>query len=195
MVEMPRKMKHATAHPLISKRGDPNHHVLALKPSTRKALLSRNQSSYTSSTTLRLILDNGCTRHVDPHERDLVNRRPTRETMSGIEDRPSAVTCIGDLPVVATDSKGRKRRLVIQGVRCVPNFTETLISVDSLWEDSRSEVRFADHLPTTARSCGRDDDGNLIWLQRSSCDRGPAKKCATLRRSLDFHHTTTASPP
>ena len=65
--------------------------------------------------------------------------------MSGIEDRPSAVTCIGDLPVVATDSKGKKRRLVIQGVRCVPNFTETLISVDSLWKDSRSEVRFADH--------------------------------------------------
>ena len=32
-------------------------------------------------------------------------------------------------------------------------------------------------------------------LQRSSCDRGTATKCATLRCSLDFYHTTTDTPP
>ena len=65
--------------------------------------------------------------------------------MSGIEDRPQHVTCIGDLPIVAIDSKGKRHRLVIKGVRCVPSFTETLISVDSLWEDFGTEVRFAGH--------------------------------------------------
>ena len=36
-------------------------------------------------------------------------------------------------------------------------------------------------------------DAQVTRLQRSSCDRGPATKCATLRCSLDFYHTTTAS--
>ena len=30
-------------------------------------------------------------------------------------------------------------------IRCVPAFTETLLSVDQLWEDAKVEVRFADH--------------------------------------------------
>jgi hypothetical protein len=65
--------------------------------------------------------------------------------MSGIKGSPSKVLCVGDLPVVATDSHGRKRRVLIKNVRCVPDFTETLISVDMLWEDCKAEARFANH--------------------------------------------------
>ena len=55
-----------------------DHHRLSVEPSTKRALLSRSQSPYHSSTTLRLVLDSGCTRHVHPHELDLINRRPSR---------------------------------------------------------------------------------------------------------------------
>ena len=49
------------------------------------------------------------------------------------------------LRAIARDSNGKLRRLLIHGVRCVPEFTDTLISVDRLWEETGSEVRFADH--------------------------------------------------
>ena len=44
-----------------------DHHVLSIKSSTKKALLSRSQSADFSATTLNLVLDSGCTRHVHPH--------------------------------------------------------------------------------------------------------------------------------
>ena len=55
------------------------------------------------------------------------------------------VTGIGDLPVIARDHMGKLVRLIIRGVRCVPTFTETLLSVDQFYEKSGVEVRFAGH--------------------------------------------------
>jgi hypothetical protein len=116
------------------------------------ALLNRSTATESYSAILCLVLDSGCTRHCHPHEKDLINCRRTRETMSGILGKPSPVTCIGDLPVIATDAHGRQRRVLIRNVRCVPAFTETLISVDRLWDDSKAEVRFADHKKITVKA-------------------------------------------
>ena len=118
---------------------------LGLNQKTIRALLSRETPSSPTSRTIRLILDSGCTMHCHPYENDLINRRPSNDTMSGIEGTKRKVKCVGDLPIVATDHRGKARELLIRGVRCVPGFTETLISVDRLWCDSQAEVRFADH--------------------------------------------------
>ena len=53
-------------------------------------------------------------------------------------------TCIGSLPVWAYDSKGAVRTVIIPNVRCVPFFTDTLISVDELWQLRRFDIRFKD---------------------------------------------------
>ena len=53
------------------------------------------------------------------------------------------ITVIGDLPLAARDRHGKLQRVTLRNVRCVPSFTDTLISVDQLWEDSGVEARFA----------------------------------------------------
>ena len=96
-------------------------------------------------TILMLVMDSGCTFHCHPHQTDLINFRPRRERMIGISGVSCDVTGIGDLPVIARDHMGRLIRLIIRDVRCVPTFTETLLSVDQFYEKSGVEVRFAGH--------------------------------------------------
>ena len=71
--------------------------------------------------------------------------------MSGIDGKPQQVKCIGDLPALVRDSSGIWRRVIIRDVRCVPSFTDTLISVDQFWEESKVNCVFNDirciHVP------------------------------------------------
>ena len=76
------------------------------------------------------VIDSRCSWHCHPHIDDLINRRPCNDTMAGIDGKPQRVKCIGDLPALARDSSGMWRRIIIRDVRCVPSFTDTLISVD-----------------------------------------------------------------
>jgi len=62
--------------------------------------------------------------------------------MTGIDGKPQKVTCIGDLPAMTRDHLGVWRRVVIRNVRCVPTFSDTLISVDQFWEDSQVDMVF-----------------------------------------------------
>eukprot|EP00966_Prymnesium_polylepis_P095639 2215907-Prymnesium_polylepis.1 len=55
-------------------------------------------------------------------------------------DRPCSV--IGDSPVVYLDSAGERRRTTICNVRCVPEFTCSMLSVAHLWEDSGVDTIF-----------------------------------------------------
>ncbi|MDC0525649.1 hypothetical protein OAO87_01525 [bacterium] len=118
----------ATHRALISKH---THCHMHLSTATRRALLGQKRAR---SGVLRLIVDSGCTMHCHPHESDLINKRATRETMSGAEGAKRSVKCIGDLPIAATDADGKTHRILLRNVRCVPQFTETLISVDQLFE-------------------------------------------------------------
>ena len=97
------------------------------------------------------VIDSGCSWHCHPHIGDLINQRPCNDTMAGIDGKPQRVKCIGDLPAVVRDSLGMWRRVVIRDVRCVPSFTDTLLSVDQFWEDGNVNCIFADvrciHVP------------------------------------------------
>ena len=120
-----------------------HHSSMNLSKTTLKALLNRGSSGQQTKGRLRLIIDSGCTINCHPRQSDLINQRPSRETMSGIDGIKRQVQCVGDLPIFARDQDGKERKLLVRGVRCVPQFTETLISVDRLWEDAKAEARFA----------------------------------------------------
>ena len=89
------------------------------------------------------IIDSGCTYHCHPHAEDMINARPCSQSMVAADGSKHRVTLIGDLPLVVRDRKGKLRRVILRNVRCVPSFTETLVSVDQLWEDASIEARFA----------------------------------------------------
>ena len=97
------------------------------------------------SLMIHAVMDSGCTLHCHPVRSDLVNFRPIREVMIGIDGARCDVIGIGDLPIVAKDRDGAQVNLTIRNVRCVPSFTDTLLSVEQFWTDSKVEVRFADH--------------------------------------------------
>ena len=105
---------------------------------------------------MALVMDSGCTFHCHPHKSDLLNVRPLRERMMGIDGHACDITGIGDLPIVAKDRNGKYQKLLIKDVRCAPQFTDTLLSVEQFWRESRVEVRFANHrsitIPATAEA-------------------------------------------
>ena len=127
---------------LINKRD--TKRPLGLTDRTYKALLNRRQPQLRGGR-IHLVLDSGCTMTCHPYASDLINHRPSNETMSGIDGKPKRVKLVGDLPVVARDKHGKLQKLILRNVRCVPDFTDTLVSVDQMWEESSVEVRFANH--------------------------------------------------
>lgn len=109
------------------------HALLFGKPATKINL---------STLICWAVIDSGCSWHCHPHAKDLINGRPCNDTMTGIDGKPQKVTCIGDLPALTRDHLGVWRRIIIKNVRCVPTFSDTLISVDQFWEDSQVDVIF-----------------------------------------------------
>ena len=59
----------------------------------------------------------------------------------GVDDRRGAGR-IGDLPALTRDHLGTWKRIIIRNVRCVPTFSDTLISVDQFWQDSKVDTLF-----------------------------------------------------
>ena len=106
---------------------------IAPPPSSKVAL---------SSLICWSVIDSGCSWHCHPNANDLVNTRRCSDTMTGIDGKPQTVTCIGDLPALTRDHLGVWRRIVIKNVRCVPTFSDTLISVDQFWQDSQVDTIF-----------------------------------------------------
>eukprot|EP00965_Chrysotila_dentata_P121762 4025281-Pleurochrysis_carterae.AAC.1 len=47
------------------------------------------------------------------------------------------------MPLTALDDSGRPVAVTLRDVRCIPTFSDALLSVDALWESSRTECRFA----------------------------------------------------
>lgn len=91
---------------------------------------------------MSLTLDSGCAWHVHTNLDDLVNVRPCEDTFSGVDNIVHGCSGVGDLPFVCLDASGSPHRLLLRNVRCVPTFTDTLLSVDQLWEQSRIRVVF-----------------------------------------------------
>ena len=93
---------------------------------------------------IRAVVDSGCTGHVTPHESRLVNVKTCNHRFKTANGKLEQATCIGDMPVLGVDKNGARVSFVVTGVRCVPHFEFTLLSVDQLWETQRFDARFAD---------------------------------------------------
>lgn len=165
---------------------------LGLTPTTLKALLASRQVARKDGV-LRLIIDSGCTMNCHPVAADLINHRPSKETMSGIDGVKKRVKLIGDLPVAARDRQGRLHMLLVRNVRCVPSFTDSLISVDRLFEDSGAVARFANHRTITAPTkAGRrqvtfpfqkEANGLFVWSVASIGDATHARALKSVARA------------
>jgi hypothetical protein len=88
--------------------------------------------------------DSGCSGSLTWNEAWLINKRPCNEVFSSAHGKPAKSTVIGDMPVVVCVDSGEKVKIVIRNVRCVPDFTYTLLSVTQLWEEQKIDARFAD---------------------------------------------------
>ena len=148
-VARPAKRPPRALHAFNSKLGTKRRNQLE----TRRALLGAAAITSTTLATGRMVeswasmicwtvIDSGCSWHCHPHFADLINTRPCSDTMSGIDGKAQRVKCIGDLPALARDHNGTWRRIIIRNVRCVPTFTDTLLSVDQFWEDSNVDCVF-----------------------------------------------------
>jgi len=98
--------------------------------------------SVTGAIWLSIIVDSGCTWHSHPDILDLVNVRACHERIACADGVEHACTAIGDLPLISLDEKGREHTVLLRDVRCVPSFTDTLISIEQLWSSSSIDVVF-----------------------------------------------------
>ena len=116
-------------------------------PLSPRALLSRKGATKVNSRSLcqlSLIIDSGASFHIHPHLDDLVNIRSCSTRILGVGQAPHQCTAIGDLPIRARASDGTERNLILRNVRYVSTFTDTLISVGQLWQDSSVDTVFKD---------------------------------------------------
>lgn len=138
------KAPRATSEPTnISAQGKAYERVRA------RAALTKRQSRATASwraflgaVTLSIIVDSGCTWHSHPEITDLINVRPCDERIACADGVEHRCTAIGDLPLVAINHTGRECTVLLRDVRCVPSFTDTLLSIEQLWTTSRIDVVF-----------------------------------------------------
>ena len=139
------------------------------------------------------VIDSGYSWHCHPHLADLTNTRACNDTMSGIDGKPQRVKCIGDLPALARDHNGVWRRILIRNVRCVPSFTDTLISVDQLWQDSSVDCVFNSvrciHVPGEGTASALD----LPFVRKDHLYKltiVPINRNEALRHSDSLDHST-----
>eukprot|EP00965_Chrysotila_dentata_P144586 4775759-Pleurochrysis_carterae.AAC.1 len=111
--------------------------------SARRTAPRRSRHLRDGRRSVGFIVDSGCTWHIHPHASDLVNVKPCEARVVGIDGRPQRCTVVRDLPIVAVDKSGNDVSLTLKDVRCVPSFSDSLLSVNALWEASESECRFA----------------------------------------------------
>ena len=129
--------------------------------------------TFADACLILAIVDSGCTWHSHPEVRDLTNVRPCSDKISCAGGVVHHASHIGDLPVVCHNQAGKERVVLVRDVRCVPTFTDTLISVRQLWETSEIDTIFRDvdslALPqplrdgTAERLPFRYEDGVYLW--------------------------------
>ena len=105
-------------------------------------------------TKLALIIDSGASFHVHPHAKDLINTRPCRDRISGVDQVEHACPLIGDLPVRALGNDRKEYRLLIRNVRHTPSVADSLISVSQLWSEGGVDVSFGNRCELTTK-CGQ----------------------------------------
>jgi len=102
------------------------------------------KSNMAPERVLNLTIDSGASFHIVNNPNILINKRPSNETISGVDRCEHRCTHIGDLPITAQDEAGAAHRLTIYNVRCVPSITDSLFSILKLWDDERFDCLFRD---------------------------------------------------
>eukprot|EP00965_Chrysotila_dentata_P194036 6176112-Pleurochrysis_carterae.AAC.1 len=105
MAEPTAPSKQASAEPLDCEAKHPVNLRIASSAraliATRSVRLSdrhaRGLRSY--GKHIGFVVDSGCTYHIHPELRDLINTRPGTETVSGVDGKPRPCVAIGDLPL------------------------------------------------------------------------------------------------
>eukprot|EP00965_Chrysotila_dentata_P177698 5869820-Pleurochrysis_carterae.AAC.1 len=112
---------------------------------TRSARLSdwHTRSLRSHGKHIGFVVDSGCTFHIHPHLRDLINVQPCTESVSGVDGRPRPCVAVGDLPLTVRDSRNRLLNYTLTGVRCVPSMRDSLLSVSQLWSTADIDCQFA----------------------------------------------------
>ena len=91
----------------------------------------------------RAPVDSGCTATCTDSIERLINIKECDEVFNIADGKQSRCTAIGDMPVLAKDSKGKIFKFTFTNVRFVPDFKYTLISVKQIWTDQQVDSRFA----------------------------------------------------
>ena len=91
--------------------------------------------------------------HIHSNLDDLVNVRPCSTRVLGVGKSAHQCSAIGDLPIRATASDGSEKILLLRNVRYVSTFTDSLVSVGQLWQDSAVDTVFKDQC-NIALPCG-----------------------------------------
>lgn len=123
----------------IPQRGSGPEGALCAVSTVQSALLGA-----LSSLVIAAHADSGCSGSLTPIRSALVNTRPCSDRFKAADGLVYPASLIGDMPVVAKDSRGRRRQLLLRNVRFVPGFKYTLLSVRQLWHEQRIDARFAD---------------------------------------------------
>jgi len=71
---------------------------------------------------LNLTIDSGASFHIVNNPNILINKRPSNETISGVDRREHRCTHIGDLPITAQDEAGAVHRLNCAFAFCISSF-------------------------------------------------------------------------
>ena len=71
---------------------------------------------------LNLTIDSGASFHIVNNPNLLINKRPSNETISGVDRREHRCTHIGDLPITAQDEAGAVHRLNCAFAFCISSF-------------------------------------------------------------------------
>eukprot|EP00965_Chrysotila_dentata_P007901 257477-Pleurochrysis_carterae.AAC.1 len=87
---------------------------------------------HTGGRHIGFVVDSGCTYHIHPYEKVLINVRPCSESVSGIDGKPRPCVAIGDLPLTVRDSRNKLLDYMLTNVRCVPSMRDSLLSVGQL---------------------------------------------------------------
>ena len=122
----------------------PNNNVERVSMNVNLSKHQRALKATLVGTLIYLVLDSGCTWHCHPHQSDLINFRYKKEIITGISGGECEVVGIGDLPMIGKDDQGKLHKFLLTNVRVVPSFTDTLVSIEQLWSESRTDIRFCD---------------------------------------------------
>ena len=101
------------------------------KPRALLSSAARPKTSEDASPLSRLsfYVDSGASFHIHHRLSDFINIKHNSTSVSGVDHKAHQCTHVGDLPLQVCTHDNKVVSLLLRNVRCVPTFTDSLISV------------------------------------------------------------------